>query len=77
MESNSWKKQSNEVLKKKSSIYIVANKIELYCLRFYFVLTILSLLVLGFLAYKYLGPYFNLFVENKESILNFLNETVR
>ncbi len=76
MNDKEWKKQSNERLKKRSSIYVITNKIELYFLRLYFVITVLILIGLGIFAYKFLQPYFQIFLDRTPDILNFLNNTV-
>ncbi len=76
MTNKEWKKKTNNILKGNHSVNRVRNNLIYYFLVSYFFVTIISFLVLGFLFFEYFSPYITLIIDNKEAVLNYINNTI-
>ena len=74
MNFNEWKKETNNGLKKYG--YKIRSNLIHYILVFYFIASIITLTFGFIIFYKYLSPYLDLLIENKEVIIEFVNNTM-
>ena len=71
-----WKRETNKGLKNKGYAYRVRNNLIYQFLVFWFIVTSTLIFLSLILFSKFLFPYVELILDNKDAVLNYLNETV-